>query len=200
MKQSQVLVLLILLPLCLLSGCASRVVRAQRHLAKAVELDPTIISKQDVKIDTLLVHDIIVTHDTLVKHDTLIKTKETISSNVVADLIVDNNKTILLSDTNVIVTAQKVDGGYKIEATVKAKTILVHDKVFVHDKIPVRDTIRFTKTIQGKLVHEREYIKGFFYWVGVGFILCTGVGLVILIVLRWTGIIGFIKKKFKWPI
>lgn len=168
------LLLLPILLLFLLSSCSVEQ-RAQRHLRRALALDPTILSTLDtkVKIDTTVVHDTVVT----VK-----ATVDTIKSNIDSIITVYKAKgdAILLDNERLKVELKNVNGKSTIVTNIK------------EIKVPVHDTVRvtLTKTIPAIVVHERVYLHGFFWWVGVISLSLIAIFVIIILILHKSGIIN----------
>lgn len=172
-------IIVTLLTLITLSSCSVQQ-RAQRHLNRAIALDPTILSKLDtqVKIDTLVVRDTTV----------IVKARvDTIQSNI--DSIITQYKekgsATLLENDRLKVQLQNLKGH---------PTVIVQNKEI---KIPIHDTVRITvtKTVPASIVHERQEVKGFFYYTGMVFIGSVAIFAIIIIILNRTGISNFFKRK-----
>lgn len=165
---------LILISLVTLTSCSVQQ-RAQRHLNRAIALDPTILSTLDthVKIDTTVVHD-----TTIVVPATTDSIKTNIDS--IVTQYKEKGQVTLLENNKLKVQLQNIKGH---------PTVIVDTKEI---RVPVHDTVRvtLTKTIPAKVVHERVYLHGFFWWVGI---VCTGllgIFVIIFLIIKPNGIIS----------
>lgn len=179
MKSKQLLLLIPLL-LLLLNSCSVQK-RAQRHLRRAIELDPTIVSKLDTKI----VIDTTIIKDTVIKVEARI---DTVHSNIDSILAVYKLKgrATLLENDRLKIEIQNIKG---------KQTIVAHNKEI---RIPIRDTLRLTitKTVKATVVHERVATKGFFYFSGMLLWLGLAVAIAIYVISNISGISAFFKKIF----
>lgn len=153
MKQR--LLLIVPLIVLLLSSCSVQQ-RAQRHLRRAIALDPTILSTLDtqVKLDTLIFHDTTV----------VVPAKDT-------SVVIPKKDTVLINDDRANISISK------------GKLLIKYKEI----KIPIHDTTRITvtKKVPVTVVHERVYLRGFFWWAGIILLPLILLGIALLIFIKY---------------